>query len=141
MTLGRVAALLMAAAFSVACNRGNDERAASSGGAGVEDRIEGLNIRLDAPVEAQAGANTFEVTVMQDGQPVPDADVTVELFMAAMPSMNMPEMRSRVSLVRAGDGKYRGTGVVNVAGAWDATVMVMRGDEHLGDRTVTIVAR
>jgi hypothetical protein len=28
-----------------------------------------------------------------------------------------------------------------MGGAWDANVMVMRGSQHLGNRTITIVAR
>ena len=61
--------------------------------------------------------------------------------MAAMPSMNMPEMRINVPLTPAGEGRYRGAGSVTMGGAWDANVMVMRGGQHLGDRTITIVAK
>jgi nitrogen fixation protein FixH len=92
-------------------------------------------------VEPRLGENAFEVVVMQGAVPVVDADVSLELFMAAMPSMNMPEMRANVPLTPAGDGRYRGIGSVAMAGAWDANVMVMRGGEHLGDRTITIVAK
>ncbi len=78
---------------------------------------------------------------MEGTKPVVDADVSLELFMAAMPSMNMPEMRTAVPLTHAGDGRYRGTASVAMGGAWDANVMVMRGGQHLGDRTITIVAK
>jgi hypothetical protein len=54
---------------------------------------------------------------------------------------NMPEMRTNVPLTSAGEGRYRGTANVSMGGAWDANVMVMRGGQHLGDRTVTIVAK
>jgi hypothetical protein len=100
-----------------------------------------LDIRLSNPAEPRIGENTFEVVVMQGSQPVADADVSLELFMAAMPSMNMPEMRVNVPLTAAGEGRYRGTGSVSMGGAWDANVMVMRGGQHLGDRTITIVAK
>ena len=100
-----------------------------------------LDIRLSNPAEPRIGENTFEVMVMQGAQPVTDADVSLELFMAAMPSMNMPEMRINVPLTAAGEGRYRGTGSVSMGGAWDANVMVMRGGQHLGDRTITIVAK
>ena len=79
--------------------------------------------------------------VMQGTQPVTDAEVSLELFMGAMPSMDMPEMRSTVAMTHEGGGRYRGTGDVAMGGAWDATVMVRRGGEHLGDRMVTIIAR
>jgi hypothetical protein len=100
-----------------------------------------LDIRLSNPAEPRIGENTFEVMVMQGSTPVADADVSLELYMAAMPSMNMPEMRIAVPLTAAGEGRYRGTGTVSMGGAWDANVMVMRGGQHLGDRTITIVAK
>jgi nitrogen fixation protein FixH len=53
----------------------------------------------------------------------------------------MPEMRTNVPLTSAGEGRYRGTANVSMGGAWDANVMVMRGGQHLGDRTITIVAK
>jgi hypothetical protein len=100
-----------------------------------------LDVRLTSPVDPRLGENAFEVVVMEGAKPMVDADVSLELFMAAMPSMNMPEMRASVPLTHAGDGRYRGTGSVAMGGAWDANVMVMRGGQHLGDKTVTIVAR
>ena len=102
---------------------------------------EALDIRLTSPAEPRLGENAFEVVVTEGGRPVPDADVSLELFMAAMPSMNMPEMRTSVPLTSAGEGRYRGTANVSMGGAWDANVMVMRGGQHLGDRTITIVAK
>ena len=53
---------------------------------------------------ARTGENNFEVMVMSGGQPVTDADVSVEFFMAAMPAMNMPEMRNSVPLKHGGGG-------------------------------------
>ena len=108
---------------------------------GADSTPGALDVRLTSPVGAQLGENTFEVVVMEGGTPVVDADVSLELFMAAMPSMNMPEMRTNVPLTHAGEGRYRGTGSVAMGGAWDANVMVMRGGQHLGDKTITIVAK
>ena len=122
----------------LACALGLAVIVAACGGGTTSDA---LDIRLSSPVEPRLGENAFEVVVMQGTTPVADADVSLELFMAAMPSMNMPEMRAKVPLTPAGDGRYRGTGSVAMAGAWDANVMVMRGGQHLGDRTITIVAK
>ena len=121
--------------MAMACGGGNEAEAPAPA-AGDQ-----LDIRLTSPGETRLGENTFEVTVMQGTQPVADADVSLELFMAAMPSMNMPEMRINVPLTAAGEGRSRGTGSVSMGGAWDANVMVMRGGQHLGDRTITIVAK
>jgi uncharacterized GH25 family protein len=100
-----------------------------------------LDIRLSNPTEPRTGENTFEVMVMQGNQPVTDAEVSVELFMAAMPAMKMPEMKNTIALKHEGNGQYRGTGNVMMAGSWDATVMVMRGGQHLGDQKLTIIAK
>ena len=92
-------------------------------------------------MQPRTGDNTFEVMVLQGSQPVTDADVSVQLFMAAMPSMNMPEMRNTIALKHDAEGRYRGDGNVMMAGGWDATIMVMRGDQHLGDRKITFIAK
>ena len=93
------------------------------------------------PDPPKMGETTFEAMVMQGGQPVTDADVSVELFMAAMPSMNMAEMKSSVPLKHEGNGRYRGAGNVMMAGSWDATVSVKRGGQEIGNRKVAIVAK
>jgi|SRR6185503_3003483 len=126
--------------IAAACGGGSApvEQSAPAATASAGDQ---LDIRLSNPTEPRIGDNTFEVMVMQGSKPVPDANVSLELYMAAMPSMNMPEMRINVPLTPAGEGRYRGAGSVTMGGAWDANVMVMRGGQHLGDRTITIVAK
>ena len=129
--------MLWAAACGGGASRNESPAPAAVPGTAADD----LDIRLNGPLEPRTGENTFEVAVTQGSEPVTDADVSLELFMAAMPSMNMPEMRMNVPLTHAGDGRYRGAGQVAMSGAWDANVMVMRGGQHLGARTITIVAK
>lgn len=94
------------------------------------------------PDPPATGENTFEVEVKgADGTPVTDAAVTMELFMPAMPSMKMPEMRSHTSLVHEGGGTYRGRGQVMMAGAWDVSVTVARGGQTLGSRRLSVTAK
>ncbi len=93
------------------------------------------------PDPAKTGENTFEVMVMQDGKPVIDANVSVELYMAAMPQMKMPEMKNKVDLTHAGDGVYRGTGQVMMAGNWDVTVMAMRGGQEVATKKMPLTAK
>jgi len=50
-------------------------------------------------------------------------------------------MRNEAKLASAGNGVYRGTGQVMMAGRWDATVVVTRGGQRLGSRQIGIVAR
>lgn len=141
----RLARVLGVLTLTAACGGGNTQEtpaAESAPAAGAPAAPAGgqLDIRL-TPTEPRTGDNTFEVMVMQGSQPIADADVSLELFMAAMPSMNMPEMRIKVPLTSAGEGRYRGTGSVSMGGAWDANVMVMRGGQHLGDEKIAIVAK
>jgi hypothetical protein len=94
------------------------------------------------PDPPKVGENQFEVSVRDaSGKPIADADVSVQFFMAAMPTMNMPAMRNEVKLSPAGGGLYRGTGQVMMAGRWDASVTVTRGGQRLGTRQLPVVAR
>jgi RND family efflux transporter MFP subunit len=90
----------------------------------------------------KTGENQFEAVVKDAaGKTVDDADVTLQLFMPAMPTMNMPAMRSEAKLSPVGAGVYRGSGQVMMAGRWDATVTVTRGGQRLGTKQLPMVAR
>jgi hypothetical protein len=94
------------------------------------------------PDPPQSGDNVFEVRVKDpDGKPVTDAEVTVAFFMPAMPTMNMPAMRNEAKLSHAGNGVYRGTGQVMMAGRWEVSVIVTRGGQRIGTKQLTVVAR
>lgn len=94
------------------------------------------------PDPPRSGENQFEAVVKTpDGTPVTDAQVTVVFFMAAMPTMNMPAMRNEAKLAHAGNGVYRGTGQVMMAGRWDVTVNVLRNGQRIGSRQLSVVAR
>jgi len=88
-----------------------------------------------------SGENTFVVTVTKDGTPVTDAAVTAVFSMPAMPSMNMPEMRSTATLTPDGDGRYRGPGHLSMAGTWNVRVTVTRDSKELGTKNLSIVAK
>ena len=94
------------------------------------------------PDPPKTGESVFEVVVKDaSGQPVTDADVSVQLFMPAMPTMNMPAMRNETKLPQVGGGVYRGQGQVMMAGRWDATVTVAKGGQQLGRKQLAVVAR
>lgn len=94
------------------------------------------------PTPAKTGENQFEVTVAdKDGKPIADADVSLGFYMPAMPAMTMPEMRNSVKLSSAGNGAYRGNGSVMMAGTWDVTITVRRGQQELGSKKVALTAR
>jgi Cu(I)/Ag(I) efflux system membrane fusion protein/cobalt-zinc-cadmium efflux system membrane fusion protein len=78
--------------------------------------------------------------VMAGGQPVTDADVSLEFFMPAMPAMKMAEMRNSVPLKHEGAGRYRGAGNVMMAGSWDVTVSVKRNGQEIGSHKLEVAA-
>jgi membrane fusion protein, copper/silver efflux system len=94
------------------------------------------------PDPPKAGENVLEVTVQDPaGRPIADADVAVRLFMPAMPTMNMPAMRTETTLSPAGGGVYRGPAQVATRGRWDVTITVSKGGQRLGSRQFALVAR
>jgi nitrogen fixation protein FixH len=137
MVLGVAA---MAAVVAVGCGGGSEQPAGESAPGPAGTQAVDMTFKTD-PDPVRTGENSFEVVLRQDGTPVTDAMVTTEFFMAAMPSMNMPEMRTKAELTHAGDGTYRGTGQVVMAGDWDVTVTAMRGEQELASRKVTLSAR
>jgi hypothetical protein len=94
------------------------------------------------PDPPKTGDAMFEVAVKDaSGQPVVDAEVAVQFFMPAMPTMNMPAMRNETKLQHAGGGIYRGPGQVMMAGRWDVTVSVSKGGQQVGRKQLAMVAR
>jgi Cu(I)/Ag(I) efflux system membrane fusion protein len=97
-----------------------------------------------SPEPMKAGEdNAFEVKVIgADGKPIVDAQVVLTFIMPAMPSMNMPEMKSSVDLRWAPDrALYVGKGHPGIAGTWNVIVEARRNSaviatfhSHLGAR-------
>jgi RND family efflux transporter MFP subunit len=112
-----------------------------TGGTGA--RRESLDIQFRSiPDPPKSGEDVFEVTVKDaGGHPVTDAGVVVLFYMAPMPSMNMPAMRSETHLGHVENGIYRAPGTVLMAGRWDVIVTVTRGGQRIGTRQTTTVAR
>ena len=145
MSVGRGVAAIAAVVITAACGGGteqpaNESASAASALAASASGTQAVDITLKTD-SVRMGENTFEVTVTQDGKPVTDATVTTECFMAAMPSMNMPEMRTKAELAHQGNGTYRGKGQVTMAGTWDVTVVAARGGQEIGRRKITVTAK
>ncbi len=99
-----------------------------------------ITFKSDPPTPT-TGDNAFEVSLIQGGVPVNDAEVFVEFVMPAMPQMNMAEMRTKTNLVSAGEGVYRGQGRVMMAGSWNVTVTAMRGGLPLASKTLSLTSK
>ena len=116
------------------------EAAPSAEGVTAAERIE-ITFRSQ-PDPPRTGDNTLEVSVRDaSGQPLADGDVSVTFFMPAMPTMNMPAMRTEAKLSPVGGGMYRGMGQVMMGGRWDVTVNVSKNGQRLGSRQFAVVAR
>ena len=115
-------------------------KAAAGGGGAPASRFT-LAFSTD-PDPPRNGPNTFVVDVRDaDGNAVTDAEVDVRLYMAPMPSMNMPAMRNETKLPHVGGGVSRGMGQVLTAGHWDVTIVVSRGGQQLGRKQLALAAR
>ncbi len=94
------------------------------------------------PDPPKAGETAIEVDVKgPNGQPVTDADVSAQFYMAPMPEMKMAEMRNAIALRHESGGRYRGQGSILMAGQWDVTVIVTRGGREIGKRSLTVTAQ
>jgi nitrogen fixation protein FixH len=94
------------------------------------------------PGPLTTGDNKILVTVKQpDGTPIADGNVTAVFSMPAMPSMNMPAMRSDATLTPQGNGVYRGTGQLSMAGTWSVALSVSRSGQPLGTAQFSVVAK
>lgn len=138
--------VLVLSSLAIGCTKKTESSSAAPESTAVSTPAAGeqnLNIAFkNDPDPPQAGDNTVEVTVKQaDGTPVVDATVNAVFYMPAMPSMNMPEMRSTFNLSSAGDGRYRGQGQLVMSGTWNVTVNVTREGEKLGNAKFTVIAK
>ena len=50
-------------------------------------------------------------------------------------------MGNAVKLERAGNGRYTGSGDIQMAGAWEVTVTARRDGQEVGNRKVTLTAK
>jgi hypothetical protein len=95
----------------------------------VVQKVSGLNVALTLnpypPVSMQPAS--FEVVLTdENGQPVSDAQVTLNL---TMPSMWMPENKPEAAYVA--DGRYQADGRFTMRGGWRIEVIITRGGEKL----------
>jgi hypothetical protein len=139
-TSATLAVIVTATLIAAGCGGGNQQntsdtstsgtpaQAPSSPPAGASTASQDVDVTFRSePDPPKMGENTFDVMVMSGGQPVTDADVSVEFFMAAMPEMKMPEMRNTVPLKHEGGGR--------------ATVTVRRNGQVVGSEKFPVTAK
>jgi nitrogen fixation protein FixH len=93
------------------------------------------------PSPAQKGSNTVRVKLTDPaGNPISGAEVTVTFFMAAMPAMNMAEMKTVVKGVDKGRGMYEGKGDLGSGGIWQVTVTAQQDGQTIVTKKLTVKA-
>lgn len=135
-------AMCLAAAGCSRAEQGTPE-APATGAATPGTTAGGLTITfVSRPDPPETGSdNAIEVSVKQpDGTPVTDADVNVVLSMPAMPSMNMPAMRTEVPLKHEGSGVYTGPAQIMMAGTWNVAVNVSKGGQKVASHNLSVIA-
>lgn len=117
--------------------------AAPAGAPSAGGAAQGVSIEFASePDPPASGDNAIRVKVTNpDGSPVTDATVNVVFSMPAMPSMNMPAMRSAAALEHEAAGVYRGTGQLSMAGTWSVSVTAARGSDEIASRRLSVVAK
>ena len=97
-----------------------------------------IEITLDTGGPLRMKAAPLDVTVRENGKPVADVDVSVELRMP--PAGAMGEMRTGAFLKPAGEGHYRGQVDMMMAGQWNAIVRVKRKGDVVATHTQPVTA-
>ena len=94
------------------------------------------------PASPRGGGNaTVHVSLLDaSGNSIQDAAVKVSLVMPAMPTMNMPEMRSPADLAWNGS-EYVGTVKVPGSGSWNVEIEARRNGQLLGTHRSRLAAQ
>ena len=94
------------------------------------------------PNPLRSGVNEVAVEVRNaDGTAVTGAAVSATFYMAAMPSMSMPEMRNIFTLKPTKAGTYVGQGSLEMGGTWEVTVNVSRDGVVVAKGRSTVIAK
>jgi YtkA-like len=93
------------------------------------------------PSPPRMGSNNFRVKLAgASGTPITGAQVTVTLFMPAMPAMGMAAMRSIATLSDKGGGLYEGSGEVQMGGTWQVTVLASKAGQTIAQKQFSVAA-
>jgi len=93
------------------------------------------------PSPPRKGENIFRVKLTgADGAPITGAEVTVTLFMPAMPAMGMSAMSAKVALADQGNGSYEGKGTLQTGGTWQTTIVAQRNGQTLARKQLNLTA-
>jgi RND family efflux transporter MFP subunit len=111
---------------------------AASMNATAQQAIAELTTDPDPP---HKGSNIVRVKLTgQDGKPITGANVTVTLFMAAMPAMGMASMKTVINASDKGGGMYEGKGDLGSDGTWQVTIRAQQNGQTIANKQLTLNA-
>jgi RND family efflux transporter MFP subunit len=98
------------------------------------------NVELSSePDPPRKGNNIFRAKITDSsGTPISGAEVSVTFFMAAMPDMGMPAMRTAVTLSEKGSGTYEGSGRLQSAGTWQVTIVARKDGQTIASKRLSV---
>lgn len=93
------------------------------------------------PSTPRKGANTVHVRLSgPDGKPLTGVQVTVTVFMPAMPAMGMGAQRAVATLADQGQGVYVGSLQLASGGTWQVTVTIARDGQTVATKQLSLDA-
>jgi Cu(I)/Ag(I) efflux system membrane fusion protein/cobalt-zinc-cadmium efflux system membrane fusion protein len=93
------------------------------------------------PDPLQKGSNVFRVKLTgANGTPTTGAEVTVTLYMAAMPAMGMAAMNTTAKLTDRGNGLYEGSGSLGSGGTWQVTISIQKNGQIIATKQMSVNA-
>ena len=99
-----------------------------------------LQVEIVEPRTAKVGRNSVRLVAKDaQGNPIPDAEVDISIFMPQMGAM--APMRSSAQLKPMGEGQYAGEIDIPMAWTWETTVTAKKGGVTIGAAKTNITAR
>jgi RND family efflux transporter MFP subunit len=93
------------------------------------------------PNPPQKGSNVLRVKLAsRDGSPTTGADVTVTLYMAAMPAMGMAAMNTTTKLIDKGNGMYEGSGSLGSGGTYQVSISAQKNGQVIATKQLRVNA-
>jgi membrane fusion protein, copper/silver efflux system len=113
-------------------------------GAGAASTISALQGKVELssdPNPPHKGSNVFHVKLTDaSGAPISGAEVSVTLFMPAMPAMGMASMRTPITLSDKSNGLYEGSGQLEGGGTWQVTILAKKNGQLIATKQLSVNA-
>lgn len=96
---------------------------------------------MTVPSPAHKGMNIVKVKLTDStGEPITDAEVSVEFYMPAMPSMGMAAMKTVIKGVEKARGMYEGKSDLDSGGTWQVTITAKKNGQVIATKKIAVKA-